>query len=75
MNSYTFSEARQNFATVLEQVSRDGVVRIFRRDGQSFLITPEVKNGSPLDVVGVQLNQPITTQEILDSIQEGRKVY
>src|SRR5262249_37768924 len=41
VKSYTFSEARQNFAAILEQARRDGAVRIQRRDGQSFVLTPE----------------------------------
>ena len=40
MKSYTFSEARQNFAAILEQARREGAVRIQRRDGQSFVLRP-----------------------------------
>jgi Antitoxin Phd_YefM, type II toxin-antitoxin system len=47
VKSYTFSEARQNFAAVLEQARRDGAVRIQRRDGQSFVLTPEPFTCSP----------------------------
>ena len=75
MKSYTFSEARQNFAAILEQARRDGAVRIQRRDGQSFVLTPETQNASPLDIPGVQLARPMTRQEILESIQEGRRSY
>lgn len=75
MKSYTFSEARQNFAAILEQARRDGAVRIHRRDGQSFVLTPETQNTSPLDIPGVQLAQPMTRQDILESIQEGRRSY
>ena len=75
MKSYTFSEARQNFAAILEQARRDGAVRIQRRDGQSFVLTPEVQTASPLDIAGIQLSRPITRQEILESIQESRRGY
>ena len=75
MKSYTFSEARQNFAAVLEQARRDGVVRIQRRDGQSFVLMPEPATTSPLDVAGVTLAQPFTRNNILQSIQEGRRSY
>ena len=51
MKSYTFSEARQNFAAILEQARRDGAVRIQRRDGQSFVLLPEQKHTSPLDAM------------------------
>ena len=75
MKSYTFSEARQNFAAILEQARRDGAVRIQRRDGQSFVLTPEAQKASPLDIPGVQLSRPLTRQEILKSIQESRRSY
>ncbi len=75
MKSYTFSEARQQFASVLEQARRDGSVRIQRRDGQSFVLTPESPKVSPLDVPGVTPQQPVTRKDILQSIQEGRRSY
>jgi prevent-host-death family protein len=40
MKSYTYSEARGNFARVLEEVERDGAVEIRRRDGAVFRILP-----------------------------------
>lgn len=75
MKSYTFSEARQNFAAILEQARRDGAVRIQRRDGQSFVLTPETQKASPLDIPGIQLSRPMTQQELLESIQESRRSY
>ena len=36
MKAYTYSEARENFATVLEEAERDGAVEIRRRDGAIF---------------------------------------
>jgi hypothetical protein len=33
MKAYTYSEARENFASVLEEAERDGAVEIRRRDG------------------------------------------
>jgi PHD/YefM family antitoxin component YafN of YafNO toxin-antitoxin module len=75
MKSYTFSEARQNFAAILEQARRDGAVRIQRRDGQSFVLTPEAQKASPLDIPGVQLGRSLTRKELLESIQESRRNY
>ena len=75
MKSYTFSEARQNFAAILEQARRDGAVRIRRRDGQSFILTPESEKASPLDIPGVILGKPVTREDILQSIQESRRSY
>ncbi|MCX6049119.1 MAG: type II toxin-antitoxin system Phd/YefM family antitoxin [Chloroflexi bacterium] len=75
MKSYTFSEARQNFAAILEQARNDGAVRIQRRDGQSFVLLPEQKHLSPLDIPGITPEQPISLDDILTSIQEGRRHY
>ena len=75
MKSYTFSEARQNFAAILEQARRDGAVRIQRRDGQSFVLIPEQQNTSPLDIAGITPAQPISRDDILTSIREGRRSY
>jgi antitoxin (DNA-binding transcriptional repressor) of toxin-antitoxin stability system len=71
MNTYTFTEARQKLASLLEQAARSGEVRIKRRDGQVFVIRPQKRKGSPLDVSGVDLN--LTRDEILKSIQESRR--
>ena len=38
MKVYSFSEARQNFASVLDLAQKNGSVRITRRDGQAFII-------------------------------------
>lgn len=71
MKVYTYSEARQNFAAVLEEARRHGAARIRRRDGTSFLITLEQANTSPLDVEGVDTD--ITAEEIIAFIHEGRR--
>ena len=68
---YTYSEARQRLASLLEEAVRDGEVRIKRQDGQSFVIRPEPKTGSPLDVEGVDLD--LTAEEIVRFVQEGRR--
>ena len=71
MKEYTYSEARQRFATLLDNAYREGAVRIKRRDGKVFIIRPEEKSRSPLDVGGINLS--IDRAEILDFIVEGRK--
>lgn len=73
MKSYTTSEVRQNFAAVLEQAWRDGGVRIRRRDGQSFVLRPEPSTVSPLAVEGVTPAQPVSREEILSAVEEGRR--
>jgi len=71
MRVYTFSEARQRLATLLEEARRDGAVRIRRRDGTTFMVTPEPAARSPLDVEGVQTD--VTLDEILGFIHESRR--
>ena len=73
MRVYTYSEARQNLASLLEAAQREGAVRIRRRDGQSFVLQPESSETSPLDVEGVDLG--VTTDEIVSMIREGRERY
>ena len=68
---YTYTEARQKLAALLDQAAREGEVRIKRRDGQVFVIKPEARSGSPLDVPSVDLG--ITTADIVQFIQESRK--
>lgn len=68
---YTYSEARQNLASLLETAVRDGQVRVRRKDGQIFVILPEETEGSPLDIEGVDLD--LTKDEIVEFIHEGRK--
>ncbi len=71
MKEYTYSEARQRLASLLEKARRDGAVRIRRRDGQVFVLRPEVQTGSPLDVPSLKLR--ISRDEILDAVREGRR--
>jgi hypothetical protein len=71
LNTYTFTEARQKLASLLEQAAQNGEVRIKRRDGQVFVIRPKKRNGSPLDVGGVNLG--LSRDEILEAIQESRR--
>ena len=73
MKVYTYSEARQNLASVLEEARREGAVRISRRDGQHFLLTPEAVSGSPLDIQGLDLD--LTADEIVSFIREGRRDF
>lgn len=73
MNTYTYTEAREKFAKVLEQAAKYGEVRIKRRDGRVFVIKPQKRTGSPLAVTGIKLN--LSRDEILQSIEEGRRAF
>ncbi len=68
---YTYSEARQKLAAILEKAAREGEVRVRRRDGRVFVIRPEVGAGSPLDVPGIDLR--ISAEEIVEFVHEGRR--
>lgn len=71
MTIYTYSQARQQLAEVLEKALQEGEVVIRRRDGSSFSLKPNANlDNSPLDVKGVKLN--VTTDDILSWIHEGR---
>ena len=65
------SAARQRLSSLLDQAVRDGEARIKRKGGQTFVIRPEPKDDSPLDVEGIDLD--LTADEIVDSIHEGRR--
>jgi Antitoxin Phd_YefM, type II toxin-antitoxin system len=71
MKIYTYSEARQNLATLLEEARRKGGVRIRRRDGESFVLRPERPIGSPFDVKGPDLG--LRREQIIRAIHESRK--
>ena len=71
MQVYTYSEARQKLAFVLEQAENTGKVLIRRKDGRTFALVPERNLASPLDVPSIKAK--ITTQEIVDAIREGRE--
>lgn len=71
MKEFTYSEARQQLAALLDRAGRDGAVRIRRRDGQVFVLRPEPSNGSPLDVPGLKLS--VSRDEIVDLVREGRR--
>jgi PHD/YefM family antitoxin component YafN of YafNO toxin-antitoxin module len=73
MRVYTYSEARQNLASLLEQAVREGEVQIKRKDGQVFVVRPQSRTDSPLDVEGIDLD--LTVTEILQAIQEGRREF
>jgi hypothetical protein len=71
MAIYTYSKARQNLASLLDQAIKDGEVMVKRKDGQIFVIRPEPRTTSPLEVEGVDLD--ISTAEIVQLVREGRE--
>ena len=71
MTTFTFSEARQRFAAVLEKAKSEGRVLVKRKDGTVFMIQPVEKPASPLDVKGVDLG--LTADEIVGIVREIRR--
>jgi hypothetical protein len=71
MKIYTYSQAREKLADILEESKKEEVV-IRRRKGDTFSIMPKLPiRRSPFDVVG--LRKRITRKEILESIRESRE--
>src|SRR3990172_3040323 len=71
MKTYTYSEARQRLAALLEQARREGRVQIRRRNGELFVLQPATANRSPLDVPAVRAN--LRPGELVRWIREGRE--
>lgn len=71
MQVYSYSEARQKFASVLKQAENTGKVIIRRKDGRTFALVPEKSISSPLDVPSIKAK--VTTEEIVDIIRQGRE--
>jgi prevent-host-death family protein len=67
---YTYSEARQQLASLLDEARQTGSVQITRRDGTVFVVTPEKTRTSPLDVPGASLG--LSREEIVAAVREGR---
>lgn len=72
MKAYTYSEAREKFAAILDEAERDGGVEIRRRDGAVFRVLPKRKRkSSPLDIKGVKIG--VQTCDWTAVVREGRE--
>jgi hypothetical protein len=69
---YTYSEAREKLARILEESKTEEVI-IKRRKGDMYAIVPKSGRArrSPFDVPGLGKN--ISRQEILDAIRESKE--
>ena len=72
MKGYTYSEARQRLAEVLNIARKEEVV-IKRRGGETFSIIFRKSKKSPFDVPGIQTKA--TTKDILKAIRESRERF
>jgi prevent-host-death family protein len=68
---YTYSQARQNLAEVLQQAEMNGDVIIKRRNGEKFMVRAIKETRSPLDVEGIDTD--ISRDEIVESVRESRE--
>jgi len=71
VKEFTALEARQRLAALLDRASKDGAVRIRRKDGQAFVVRPEQLSLSPLDVPAIEAR--LSREDILEAIREGRR--
>jgi hypothetical protein len=69
MKVYSYSEARQGLAEILNIARKEEVI-IKRRGGEAFSITLRRTDKSPFDVPGIKTKA--TTKDILEAIQESR---
>jgi hypothetical protein len=70
---YTYSEARQNLARLLDEAKEDGKIHIKSRDGRTYILKPLQEENSPLDVKGVESD--LTREELNSIVREGRERY
>lgn len=71
MKIYTYSQAREKLAAILEESKTEEVI-IRRRKGDMFSITPKSPaRRSPFEVAG--LSKSIPRKEILAAIRESRE--
>jgi antitoxin Phd len=68
---YSYSEARQKFALILDMAAKGDEIRIKRKNGQMFVVRFQPEASSPLDIEGMNLN--ISADEIVKFVREGRK--
>jgi hypothetical protein len=70
MKIYTYTQAREHLATLLEEAKQDEVI-IRRRNGEQFSIALRSHGTSPFDVPSVRTRA--TTQDILEALRESRE--
>jgi prevent-host-death family protein len=70
MQVYTYSEARQKLASLLDKAETTGRVIIRRRDGRAFALVPQVTWASPLDIPSIKAR--ISTPELVDLVRKER---
>jgi antitoxin Phd len=72
MRVVTYSEARQNFASILDHAKEEEII-VTRKDGSRFRISciEEQPHGSPFDIESCGVELDLTT--ILSALQDSRE--
>ena len=71
---YTSSEVQKQFSTLLKKALSEGQLKFKTKDGQIFIIRPEIPpRVSPFEVRSIKL--PITRSDILEAIHESGERY
>ena len=70
MTIYSYSEARQKLAAVLDEAELTGEVLIRRKDGRTFALRPESEPASPLDVPSIKTN--VSSAELVALVRRER---
>jgi prevent-host-death family protein len=70
MKVFTYSQARQNLSEVLNR-SKSEEVLIRRRGGESFVVLPKARKGSPFDIPSVR--SKAKTSDILAAVRDARQ--
>ena len=70
MKVYSYSEARQKLAELLDEAQNEEVL-IKRKDGTVFSVKSKREKKSPFDVKGVK--SKVSKKNILDAVRESRE--
>ena len=70
MKVYSYSEARQNLAQLLDEAQSEEVL-IRRKDGTVFSLKSKRAKKSPFDVKGIEGD--VSAKNILDAVRESRE--
>jgi hypothetical protein len=74
MMVYSYADARQKLAAILELALAEGQVKLRNRNGQVFVIRPErIAKTSPFNVRSVKLT--ITKSDILSAVRESQERF
>lgn len=71
MKQYNFTEARENFASVLEIAKQERIICIYKRNGEAYYLTLAKTQKSPLDVEGIDLR--LSNSQIMSILSESRE--